>query len=117
MRHCNNAVPNSKIIKGHRGQTSHQMSRRKQSKVCDIKHNKLCKGRIVTTSHTFNGVSTNWKLDVYKYKNYSYAQVVKCPRGGDPLATPNMATSWASPKPGRSDQHKVGGYHRQSNHT
>ena len=79
----------------------------KRFPVCHRKHNKPCKGRIVTTSHTFNGVSTNWKLDVYKYKNYSYAQVAKCPRGGDLLATHSMATSWASPNQGKSDQHKV----------
>ena len=112
MRHCSNAVPNSKIVTGHRGQIYHEKLRRKQLKVCDINHNKLCKGRIVTTSHTFNGVSTYWKLDVYKYKNYSYAQVVKRPRGGDLFATPNMATSRASPNRGKSDQHKVSGHHR-----
>ena len=78
MRHCSNAVPTSKLVKGHMGQTLHQMLSKNQSQLYEKKHNIHYKGRIATTSHTFNGVSTNWKLDVYKYKNYSYAQVVKC---------------------------------------
>ena len=112
MRHCSIAVPFSKIVKGHMGQTPHQMLRKNQSKLYQKNYNKPYKGRIVTTSHTFNGVSTNWKLDVYKYKNYSYAQVVNCPRGGDLSATPSMATSRASPSQVKSGKNKVSGHYR-----
>ena len=52
------------------------------------------------------GVSTNWKLDVYKYKNYSYTQMVKRPRSMDLSTTPTMAISGASPKEGKCDQSK-----------
>ena len=35
--------------------------------------------RIVNNSVINNGQNTNWKLDFYKFKNLSYAQVVKLP--------------------------------------
>ena len=112
MRHCSNAVPISKVVKGHMGQTLQQILSTNQSQVHGKNSNRTHKCRIVTTSRTFNGVSTNWKLDVYKYKNYSYAQVVKCPRGGDLLAMPRMAISRASPKQGKSGQNRVSGHYR-----
>ena len=112
MRHFSYAVPTSKLVKGHMGQTPHQMLRKNQSQLYKRNCNRNYTGRIVTTSHTFNGVSTNWKLDVYKHKNYSYAQVVKCPRGGASSATPSMATSRTSPNQGKSGQRKISGQHR-----
>ena len=71
MKHCSNAVPSSKVVKGHMGQTPQQLLSTNQSQVHGKYSNRTYKGRIVTTCRTFNGVSTNWKLDVYKYKNYS----------------------------------------------
>ena len=94
------------------GQTPHQILSTNQSQVHGKNSNRTYKCRIVTTSRTFNRVSTNWKLNVYKYKNYSYAQVVKCPRGGDLLATPSMATSRAAPRQGKSGKNKVSGHDR-----
>ena len=38
--------------------------------------------------------------------------MVKCPRGGNSLATPSMATSWASPNQGKSGQNRVSGQYR-----
>ena len=112
MRHCSNAVPISKVVKGHMGQIPLQILSTNQSQVHGKNSNRTHKCRIVTTSRTFNGVSTNWKMDVYKYKNYSYAQVAKCPRGGDLLAMPSMATSRASPNQGKSGQNRVSGHYR-----
>ena len=113
MRHCSNAVPSSKVVKGHMGQIPQQILSTNQSQVYGKNSNRTYKCRIVTTSRTFNGVSTNWKLNVYKkYKNYSYAQVVKCPRGGDSLAMPSMATSRTSPNQGKSGHNRVSGHFR-----
>ena len=96
VRHCYDAVPVKKVRKGHMGQGV-------KNKVQHIPIKKY-NTKIVSNSHALNGVSTNWKLDVYKYKNYSYAQVVKCPTVRDSLATPNMATSETFPKQGKCVQ-------------
>ena len=91
MRHCYDAVPVKKVSKGHMGQG---VKNKVQHKLPTKKYNT----KIVSNSHALNGVSTNWKLDVYKYKNYSYAQVVKFPTVMDSLAMPIMATSGTFPK-------------------
>ena len=45
---------------------------------------------------------------MYKYKNYSYDQVVKCPRGGGLPVTPSMA----SPSQGKSGKNTISGHYR-----
>ena len=74
MRHCSNAVPISKVVKGHMGQAPHKILSNNQSKVNEISPNRTYKGRIVTTSHTFNGVSTNWK------RMYTSIRIILMPR-------------------------------------
>ena len=97
MRHCHAAVPIEKVYRGHMGRP---VENKFQDKLPIKKYNT----KTVSTSHSYNGVSTNWKLDVYRYKNYSYAQVVKGPTSRGPLATPNVATSGTSPTQGKCVQ-------------
>ena len=97
VRHCHHAVPIEKVNKGHMGQGV-------ESKTQDKLPTKKYNTKIVSTSHAFNGVSTNWKLDVYKYKNYSYAQVVKCRTVRGSLVMPIMATIGTFPTQGKCVQ-------------
>ena len=90
MRHCHDAVPIKKVNKGHMGQAA---GNKFQNQLPTKKYNT----KIVSTSNSYNGVSTRWKLDVYRYNNYPYAQVVKCHIVRGSFATPNVATSGTSP--------------------
>ena len=52
VRHCHDAVPIEKVSKGHMGQG---VGNKLQNKLSTRKYNT----KIVSTSHAFNGVSTN----------------------------------------------------------
>ena len=70
VRHCYDAVPVKKVSKGHLGQgVQHKLPTKKYN----IK--------IFSNSHALNGVSTNWKLYVYKYDTPSSHQGVGSYKG------------------------------------